>query len=129
MRSVLTRVLRIPGFAVWFVLQMIRANAQVAGDLLTPGSALRPAIVAYRTRCRTPLELTALSNLITLTPGTLSIDLSTDEGKEKQHTMYILGLYAPADPEAFRAELAELEQKMLRVLRAERSRGRQEARR
>lgn len=118
MSDVLTRLLRLPGFLVWFVWQMIHANAQVALDLLTPGSKLRPAIVAYRARSKTPAELTALSNLITLTPGTLTVDLSTDEDNSAQHVMYILGLYAPENPEDFRQELARLEDRMLRVLRS-----------
>lgn len=117
--TVLTRLVRLPGFLLWFIGQMIHANAQVAWDLLTPGSKLHPAIVAYRPRSRTPSELTALSNLITLTPGTLTVDLSTEEDGTGQHVMYILGLYAPADPDDFRGEIAQLEDRMLSVLRAE----------
>lgn len=111
----LKQLIRLPGFTVWFFGQMFHANWQVAVDILTPGSALRPAIVAYTTRSSSPREITALSNLITLTPGTLTIDV--DEATGRKHTLYVLGLYAPSAPEAFREELSELEDRLLRVTR------------
>lgn len=112
-------LLHLPGFLGWFVVEMLKANWQVAADILTPGSALNPAIVSYRTRSSTSTELTVLSNLITLTPGTLTVDV--DEAPGEGHTLYVLGLYAPAEPEAFRAQLTELESRMLRVMRAGRA--------
>lgn len=114
--TIVRRLLRFPGFAVWFAWQMLRANAQVAADLLTPGSASTPAIVAYRTRRLSPMELSALTSLITLTPGTLTIDVDGDEQDEDQ-VLYVLGLYAPADARDFHAELRELEDRLLRVVR------------
>lgn len=111
----LKQLIRMPAFMVWFVGQMFHANWQVAIDILTPGSALTPAIVAYRTRSESAREITALSNLVTLTPGTLTIDV--DDAPGRGHTLYVLGLYAPQDPEAFRAELRELEDRLLRVTR------------
>lgn len=109
----LLQFLRLPGFALWFAGQMIRANWQVAVDVLTPGSALTPGVVALRTRCRTRAELTLLSDLITLTPGTLMIDVDLGESD----TFYVLGLYAPEAPEDFLAQLTGLEDRLLRVMR------------
>lgn len=116
MNRALTRMLRLPGFLGWFFWQMIRANWQVAADILTPGSALNPGIVAYQTRELSSREVTALSNLITLTPGTLTIDI--DGSAHRGQILYVLGLYAPADPEQFRSELRDLESRLLRVTRA-----------
>lgn len=112
MKRRLIQVLRLPGFLVYFLMQMFRANWQVAADILTPGSALTPGVVAYPARSRTAWELTLLSNLITLTPGTLTIDVETDHDR---HVLYVLGLYAPSDPDMFRQQLAELEHRMRHV--------------
>ncbi|GAA1163096.1 Na+/H+ antiporter subunit E [Nesterenkonia sandarakina] len=109
MKRRLTQLLRLPGFLVYFLVQMFRANWQVAVDILTPGSALTPGVVAYPARSRSAWELTLLSNLITLTPGTLTIDVETNNG---QHVLYVLGLYAPSDPNRFRQQLEELEGRM-----------------
>ncbi|WP_150460335.1 Na+/H+ antiporter subunit E [Nesterenkonia ebinurensis] len=115
MTKTFRRFIRLPGFLMWFIWEMIRANWQVAADILTPGSALTPAIVAYQTRGLTPKEITALSNLITLTPGTLTIDI--DESPGQGQILYVLGLYAPAKPEDFHTELRELENKLLYITR------------
>ncbi|TLP71235.1 Na+/H+ antiporter subunit E [Nesterenkonia sphaerica] len=121
------RLIRLPGFLMWFIWEMLRANWQVAADILTPGSSLTPAIVAYRTRELTPKEVTALSNLITLTPGTLTIDI--DEPPGQGQILYVLGLYAPPTPEAFHTELHELENKLLGITRVSTGGEQKEARR
>lgn len=121
------RLIRLPGFLMWFIWEMLRANWQVAVDILTPGSSLTPAIVAYRTRELTPKEVTALSNLITLTPGTLTIDI--DEPPGQGQILYVLGLYAPPTPEAFHTELHELENKLLGITRVSTAGEQKEARR
>lgn len=121
------RLIRLPGFLMWFIWEMLRANWQVAADILTPGSSLTPAIVAYRSRGLTPKEVTALSNLITLTPGTLTIDI--DEPPGQGQILYVLGLYAPPTPEAFHAELHELENKLLGITRVSTAGEQKEARR
>lgn len=120
------RLIRLPGFLMWFTWEMLRANWQVAADILTPGSSLTPAIVAYQTRGLTPKEVTALSNLITLTPGTLTIDIDDSSGQGE--ILYVLDLYAPATPEDFHAELHELENKLLGITRVSTAGEQKEAR-
>lgn len=107
----LRRLGRLLVFAGYFAKQLLLANWQVVADLLTPGSRLQPGIVALPLRCRTAGEITLLSNLITLTPGTLTIDVS-----EPLDVLYVHGLYAP-DVEVFRAELTDLETRMLHAVR------------
>lgn len=114
-RPSLIRLVRLPAFLAWFAVQMVRANWQVAADILTPGSALTPAIVAYRPRPLSAGEITVLNNLITLTPGTLTIDI--DDAPGGGRILYVLGLYAPSEPEEFHAELRELEDRMLSLTR------------
>lgn len=114
MRRGLGQLIRMPSFGFFFVGAMFRANWQVAADILTPGSDLTPGVVSFPCRSRTGFEITLLSNLITLTPGTLSIDISADGSRT---TLWVLGLYAPKDPEEFRRDLGGLEDRMLGMLR------------
>jgi multicomponent Na+:H+ antiporter subunit E len=107
----LGRLGRVLAFAVYFAKLLVLANWQVVADLLTPGSRLQPGIVALPLRCRGAWEITLLSDLITLTPGTLTIDVSDD-----LDVMYVHGMYAP-DAEEFRAELTDLETRMLHAVR------------
>lgn len=118
MSAQLRRLGRLLPFAGYFATLVVVANWQVIADTLTPGSRLRPGIVALPLRCRTAGEITLLSDLITLTPGTLTIDVSDD-----LDLMYVHGMYAP-DADEFRAELRDLESRMLRAVRLD---GHQEA--
>ena len=59
----------------WFV---ICANLDVAYRVLHPAMPLRPGIVKVRSNLRSPTALTMLANSITLTPGTLTVNVSDD---------------------------------------------------
>ena len=69
----------------WFVIYGIsflgyvgKANFDVAYRVLNINMPIRPGIVKVRTRLKTDMARTFLANSITLTPGTLSIDLVGD---------------------------------------------------
>jgi multicomponent Na+:H+ antiporter subunit E len=61
-----------------FAYYVIRANVDVAYRVLSPAMPIRPGIVRARSRLRTASARTALANCITLTPGTLTIDIAED---------------------------------------------------
>jgi multicomponent Na+:H+ antiporter subunit E len=62
-----------------FVGAVIRANLDVAYRVLHPAMPIRPGIVRVHTSLRTDTARTMLANSITLTPGTLTVDI-TDDG-------------------------------------------------
>jgi multicomponent Na+:H+ antiporter subunit E len=66
--------------ALLFIYELCVSAVRVAIVVLNPDmkSALRPAIVAFPLTVKSDAEITLLANLITLTPGTLSIDVSED---------------------------------------------------
>jgi multicomponent Na+:H+ antiporter subunit E len=80
------RALELFFFTIW---ELILANLRVAHDVLTPSYYMRPGVVAIPLEARTDAEITLLANLITLTPGTLSLDVSTDRRTLYIHVMYI----------------------------------------
>ena len=63
---------------VLFVKELILSALRVAWLAVQPKLALRPAIIAYPLTVTTDAQITLLANLITLTPGTLSVDVSAD---------------------------------------------------
>lgn len=65
-------------YLAWLIGQIIRANLSVIGRVLSPGRAIDPAIVRLRTNARTDLGKTLFANAITLTPGTVTVDVSGD---------------------------------------------------
>lgn len=107
------RVPRAIGFVLFYLWQLVLSNLRVAYDVATPGHRMRPAVVAVPLDAKTDAEITLLANLITLTPGTLSLDLSAD-----RKTLYVHVMYMGADSEAARREIKhQLERRVLGVLR------------
>ena len=62
-----------------FFYYVIKANLDVVYRALHPKMPINPGIVKIKTNLKTDSAITALANSITLTPGTLTVDL-TDDG-------------------------------------------------
>lgn len=104
------RSYRLLAFAVYYVRVLFRANIVVAWEVITPGDQLAPGVVTVPLQSRGWFEITSISNLISLTPGTLTVGVRSDPP-----LLVVHGMHA-ADPEAFRAELLDLERRMLVAL-------------
>jgi len=65
-------------YATNFIAYVIKANFDVAYRVLNINMPIRPGIVKVRTRLETEMARTFLANSITLTPGTLSVDMIGD---------------------------------------------------
>ena len=101
-------------FVLFYLGQMILSNLRVAHDVMTPTHYMKPGVIAVPLDARTDAEITLLANLITLTPGTLSLDLSADRRVLYVHAMYI----DRGDADAARRAIKDgLERRVLRVLR------------
>lgn len=99
-------------FALFFLWELVLANLRVAYDVLTPKLHMKPAILAVPLDAKTDEEITLLAGLITLTPGTLSLDVSSDRRTLFVHAMFV------DDAELFRRQLKDgFERRLLEVLR------------
>ncbi len=103
---------RLPGFVVFFVWELIKANLQVAYSVVRLRQSLRPGIIAIPLEARTDVEITLLANLLTLTPGSLSLDISTD-----RRVLYLHALHVDDVDEHRRGIKEGLERRLLEVLR------------
>ncbi|HTJ57657.1 MAG TPA: Na+/H+ antiporter subunit E [Devosiaceae bacterium] len=76
----LWRAWQVLALAGLFVRELLLSAVGVAALVLSPEleRRLRPAIIAFPLSARSDEEITLLANLITLTPGTLSLDVSAD---------------------------------------------------
>jgi multicomponent Na+:H+ antiporter subunit E len=109
--ALLPRLGALVALAVWASVAIVRASLMVARDSIAPSARVVPGVVIVPLRSRTPLEIAMASGLIILTPGTLTVTIRPDE-----HELWVHGMYA-ADPEALRAELRDLEDRVLVALR------------
>lgn len=80
---------KVIAFILYFLYELVRANLQVAYEVMTPSYRMTPGIVKYPLDARSDFEISFLANLISLTPGTLSLDVSDDKKVLYIHTMYI----------------------------------------
>jgi multicomponent Na+:H+ antiporter subunit E len=112
--TLLHRMAALLGLAAWASVAILRASAMVARDVVAPSARIVPGVVILPLRARTPLEIAMVSGLIILTPGTMTVTIRPDE-----HELWIHGMYA-ADPAALRAELRDLEERVLIALHGSR---------
>jgi|SRR5690606_7813034 multicomponent Na+:H+ antiporter subunit E len=85
----LRKVRRVASLLLLFLYELAASAIRVARVVLTPDlkSAIRPAIVAFPLTVKSDAEIALLANLITLTPGTLSIDVSEDRSVLYVHVL------------------------------------------
>lgn len=106
------RVPKIISFFFFFLFELIKANIQVAYDVITPKYFFKPGIVRYPVNTTTDFEINILATFISLTPGTLIIDISDDKKAIYIHVMYL------KDEEQFiRTLKTGVERKLLEILR------------
>lgn len=100
------------GFAVFLVYELVLSNLRVAWDVITPRARRKPGIVAVPLDAASDHEITLLSILVTLTPGTLVVDVSDDRRVMYVHSMFV------DDPEEERRKIKEgFERRVLDLLR------------
>lgn len=77
-RPIRIRPLAALRFAGYFVWALVRASAIVAWEVVTPGSRVNEGIVAAPLRTRSPGLITLIASSISLTPGTLTLEIRED---------------------------------------------------
>jgi multicomponent Na+:H+ antiporter subunit E len=106
------RLKAIAGFAIFFSKELIMANFKVAYDVLTPRHHMRPGIIAIPLDLETDLEITVLTTLITLTPGSLCLHVSSD-----RQTLYLHSMYVDDSEQVVRSIKDGFERRVREVLR------------
>jgi len=62
-------------FGLYFLKELLVANVKLAAIVLSPSLPIKPGIVKVRTRLKSRMGRLLLANSITLTPGTLTVEL------------------------------------------------------
>lgn len=107
-------LLRLAGFFVW---ALVRASAVVAWEVVTPRNDINEGIVAIPLRTSSPGLMTYVANVVSLTPGTLTLEVRRDPP-----TLYIHVLHLRAI-EDVRADIHRLEDVVLAAFGSEADEG------
>jgi multicomponent Na+:H+ antiporter subunit E len=106
------RVLAVVQLIILFLKELVLSNVTVVKHVLNPKLDIQPGIFALPTELRTRFEITTLANLISLTPGTLTIDVSHDNS-----TLYIHAMDVPDTEAAIKAIKDSFERQIMEVTR------------
>ncbi|MCS6761828.1 MAG: Na+/H+ antiporter subunit E [Candidatus Devosia symbiotica] len=100
--QLLHRVKRIASLVLLFVWELLVSAVRVAIVVMTPDikSSLHPGIIAFPLSVKSDFEITLLANMVTLTPGTLSVDVAQDRSVLYVHVLQL------DDRDALIAEIA-----------------------
>ncbi len=102
-----------------FLWEVLKANIDVAYRVAHPSLPIKPGIVKVKTYLRSDIALTFLANSITLTPGTMSVDIDRDNAVLYVHWVDVRS----RDIEAATQLIAERFEKILRKIFEEEVRG------
>ena len=94
-------------FSGFYLGEILKANLMIALDILTPRNRMTPRFVTVRLGPLTQRQLLILTNVITMTPGTLCLDVSPD-GRD----LLIHSLYAQNDDDVIRSVKDDYERRI-----------------
>ncbi|WP_296622992.1 Na+/H+ antiporter subunit E [Marivirga sp.] len=78
-RSYFNALKGVISLAFYFLKELIISNFRVIYFILSPGHKFRPAILELPLSLKSEFSITLLANLITLTPGTITLEISKDK--------------------------------------------------
>jgi multicomponent Na+:H+ antiporter subunit E len=94
-------------FLAFYMAEILRANARIAHDILTPRDYQRPRVVDVPLGPLSRRQVLALICLVTMTPGTICLDLTSDGRLLTVHS-----LYAESDEEVIRSVKDDYERRI-----------------
>lgn len=105
-----TRPLIFIKFSIYMLIQLIKSNLRIAIQVLSIKPSYYPGIIKFELATQNEDQTIWLANMISLTPGTLILDVSDDQKALYVHVMFL------KDPEQAQEELKDLEKHVMELL-------------
>ena len=93
------RPIRALWFVVYFLIKVVQANVVLAWEIITPGDRTEPGIIGVPLPDVSDAVVTLIANAFTLTPGSLTIEVTQDPTVVYVHVLHL------HEPEKVRAEM------------------------
>lgn len=107
MNAIIRKIYKILSFFIFYVKEVILANFKMAYLILSRTPNLKPAIIAIPLETQSEVQIALLANLITMTPGSFSVDVSHDR------TVLYVHVLDNSDPESVKQSIQKgLQQKV-----------------
>ena len=78
----------IVSFILFYLYKLGEANLYIAHDILTPKLRIKPGFIKVQLTLKSNFGLLLFSNLLSMTPGSLSIDITDDKKTMLVHVLY-----------------------------------------
>lgn len=89
MTRLLLRSYRLFSFLAFYAVEVVKSNLRVARDALSPRPDLSPGFLDLPLEPMNARQLWFLANLITMTPGTLTVHVDPERRTLRIHTLYL----------------------------------------
>jgi multicomponent Na+:H+ antiporter subunit E len=96
-------------FAGFYLFSVVKANLYLAWDVLTPKMLMNPGVITIKLMLESRSALLLFSNLVSMTPGTLVIDLDPEKNEAAVHVLYL------RDEQAIRTEIYTIQCRIKRI--------------
>jgi multicomponent Na+:H+ antiporter subunit E len=96
-------------FAGYYLFSVVKANLYLAWDVLTPKMLMNPGIITIKLMLESKSALLLFSNLVSMTPGTLVINLDPENNEAAVHVLYL------RDEKAIRSEIYAIQCRIKRI--------------
>jgi len=98
-------------FFIYYLYNLVKSNLIIAYDILSPKSRINPAFIRVPLFIQSNIGLLLFSNLLSMTPGTLSIDIVENRKVLLVHVLYDKGI------EQMQHEFQRLQKKINRLVK------------
>jgi multicomponent Na+:H+ antiporter subunit E len=98
-------------FALFYLYDALKSAVRIAWEVVTPSLRMRPGVIRVPLEVDSDAEIVAIANLVSLSPGTLTVDVSAHEKVLYVHVMYL----GPIDEERERIRTT-IEGRVVRML-------------
>lgn len=97
-------------FIVFYLFKLVQSNIYIAYDILTPQIKSTPGIMKFPLYIKSDFGLLVFTNLLSMTPGTLTIDICPDKKEVLVHVLY------GKNKEAVMHEISEIQRKIKKFI-------------
>lgn len=96
-------------FAGFYIFSVVKANLYLAWDILTPRMLMNPGVITIKLMLESRTALLLFSNLVSMTPGTLVINLDPEKNEAAVHVLYL------RNEQAIRSEIYTIQCRIKRI--------------
>ena len=96
-------------FIAFYLIKLVQSNIYIAYDILTPKIHVNPGFLRVPLSIKSDIGLLLFSNLLSMTPGSLSIDITEDK-----KIMLVHVLYKKSEKEIL-PEIQKIQEKIIRI--------------